>query len=476
MADAKEEKCRPGMRWRSATVSWLGFLALATVVVVVGLLGNRHIVVFIEEQFIEHASEHSREVGKGLLDLLRTPLVAGAAPAEALVQFRPAIEQARRLGVTAFVYDTQQHALVAHTNQTTEGQGGSLARHYRRIDGPDALLPEDGEAEYRAETTDGRPLLIRQWQVKGTPFLLGVEYDLKPLIANLDRLHWHVDATLLATEVGIVLFGFLAMRRLGRAYESHLEGEVRARTRELEETQAEMVQQASLATIGQTAAMLTHEMRNPLAALKLGLSGMIREELSGRSRRRLDIALREVDRLDALLAETLDYVRPVEFVGQPESMDTIVDRACEVLEPLLAEQGLILSRSSSPDSPVLQMDGQKMQQVVLNLLKNAAEASEPGGEIGIKLYREDDSLVLDIRNGGEPIRDDIRERVFDLFFTTKPTGTGLGLGFVRRVVVEHGGTVSLTTGSGSDTLARIMLPIKVRKSNHLYLSGPAATD
>jgi signal transduction histidine kinase len=460
MTGSAKGKKPSGIRWRAATVSWLGFLALSAVVAVVGLTGNRHIVVLLEEQFIGHAAEHSEEVGKGLVGLLRRSLVAGRSPADALDEFKPAVEQARRLGVAAFVYDTGLRALTAHTNRTVELQGGPLARHYRRPDSADPV-PEEGEAAYRAETTEGRPVWIRLWKVEGTPYLLGVEYDLQPLLASLERMHWHVDMTLLATEAGIVLLGFLAMRRLGRAYESRLEREVRERTRELRETQREMLNQARLAAIGQTATMLTHEMRNPLAAIKLGLSGMGGEELSGRNRRRLEIAMREVDRLDGLLGETLDYVRPVELSARPVSMDGIVDRACEALEPLLAEHGLILSRSRCPGCQKLPMDTKKMQQAVLNLLKNAVEASEPAGEIAISLHQEGDWLVLEIRNGGTPIADEDRERVFDLFYTTKPMGTGLGLGLVRRVVSEHRGRVSLDSHRDSGTRVTVRLPLQL---------------
>ena len=99
-----------------------------------------------------------------------------------------------------------------------------------------------------------------------------------------------------------------------------------------------------------------------------------------------------------------------------------------------------------------------MHQVVLNLLKNAVEASEQGGEIRVSLERQGQALVLDMENGGTPLSEETQKRAFEPFFSTKPKGTGLGLGLAKRVAEEHGGTIELSNGGATGTRVTLRLP------------------
>lgn len=101
-----------------------------------------------------------------------------------------------------------------------------------------------------------------------------------------------------------------------------------------------------------------------------------------------------------------------------------------------------------------------MHQVLLNLVKNAVEASPQGGKVGVSLQRKGSELVLEMNNDGEPISAEILQRAFEPFFTTKPKGTGLGLGLVKRVVEEHGGTVALSSNPELGTRVTLRLPFK----------------
>jgi signal transduction histidine kinase len=157
-------------------------------------------------------------------------------------------------------------------------------------------------------------------------------------------------------------------------------------------------------------------MRNPLASIKLALSGLPGSQgLDERERRRVDLVLGEVDRLDGMLSETLDYVRPVKLSDTPVDLD--------------------------------------------QLIKNAVEASPSGGLISISLAREANCLVLEITNEGEVLSPDTLQRIFEPFYTTKPKGTGLGLGLVKRVVEEHGGAVELTSDTATGTRVVLHLPL-----------------
>ena len=235
----------------------------------------------------------------------------------------------------------------------------------------------------------------------------------------------------------ISTLGFAAVRWVGRAYESDLEAQVKARTRELEAAHREMLSETRLATIGRMATVLTHEMRNPLASIKLALSGLRGSDyLQQRDLQRVNLVLGEVDRLNDMLSETLDYVRPIKLSEKPEHLDHLLDRVLELEERLLNQKKIRISRHTSPESPPIWLDVGKMQQVLLNLIKNAVEASPTGGEISIVLQREGQKVILELINGGIPMESETVARAFEPFFTTKPKGTGLGLGLVKRILIS----------------------------------------
>ena len=274
-----------------------------------------------------------------------------------------------------------------------------------------------GAAQALAE--DHHPTLIWLQEIpsrKSGAWVLGVGRDQKKLTDFMGDLHWHLDAVMLLTYVLITLLGYYAMRSIGRTYERRLESQVRERTQALKAAHQDVLSKTRLATIGQTASVLAHEMRNPLASIKLALSGLPGSQgVDERERRRVDLVLGEVDRLDGMLSETLDYVRPVKLSDTPVDLD--------------------------------------------QLIKNAVEASPSGGLISISLAREANCLVLEITNEGEVLSPDTLQRIFGPFYTTKPKGTGLGLGLVKRVVEEHGGAVELTSDTATGTRVVLHLPL-----------------
>ncbi|RLJ20496.1 hypothetical protein DJ031_05595 [bacterium endosymbiont of Escarpia laminata] len=266
---------------------------------------------------------------------------------------------------------------------------------------------------------------------------------------------------MLLTYVLITLLGYYAMRRIGRTYERRLESQVRDRTQALEAAHEEVLLKTRLATIGQMASVLTHEMRNPLASIKLALSGLRGSaSLEDREHRRVDLVLGEVDRLDGLLSETLDYVRPVRLSAKPVDMNRLLSKVLKQQEPLLGEKGILLKHEGCSECTAMRVDETQIHQVLLNLIKNAIEASPQGGEVGTSLRHEGNELIFEITNGGEPLSEEVMGRAFEPFFTTKPKGTGLGLGLVKRVVEEHGGRVTLASNVGIGTRLTLTFPFR----------------
>jgi signal transduction histidine kinase len=295
---------------------------------------------------------------------------------------------------------------------------------------------------------------------EGHGWTLVVQSDMARVAELLTRFERHLALFhLFLTNAVIAILGFGVLRRVGRLYERSLEAQVRRRTAELEATHAQMLQKTRLAMIGQTASTLAHELRNPLAAIKMGLSGLYTAaSLAERERRRLDIALREVDRLDNLLSQTLAYTRPVQLSAEPLPLDRVIDRVVTLVEPLLHTGRIRLARTPCPACPAVRLDPAQMQQALLNLVKNAIEAGAPDGHIDLQVVPHGTGLRLTLRNGGPAIAAADLERVFEPFFTTKPKGTGLGLTLVKRVVEEHGGSITIHTPPSSGTLVTVDLP------------------
>ena len=450
-------------RQQPLTISLVSFLLMLAVVTTIGLVGGNHIVAYLQKQLMEHGLGHNREVIQGILPLLERPLEDGVAPERVVEEFQRFVAHAGPFGVRLFLIDRRQRSVIADSGGARElpySLDGLLDTEARALDG--TVVRDVGEWSGPAWrlTREGavKLMLFQPVGVDAGEWTLGVSSDFSELLNFMDELHLHLDSVLLFTYGLIGLLGFLMLRWVGRRYESGLEEQIRLRTGELETAHQRLLEQARLATIGQTASVLAHEMRNPLASMKLALSGLLRAERMGeRERQRLDLVLGEVDRLDDMLSETLDYVRPVVREGTPASLDVLLDEVLELEGPFLREQGIELQRIRCPECPPLLMDRPKMRQVLLNLLKNAREASPPGSVVKVALQQREGEVELSIANGGGPLPDEVREHAFDFFFTTRARGTGLGLGLVKRVVEEHGGEVALE-GEGEWIRVRVRLP------------------
>ncbi|WP_456408001.1 sensor histidine kinase [Thiolapillus sp.] len=449
------------------TVSLISFLLMLVVVVVIGLVGGRHIIDYLQGRMVEHGISHNQEVLSGLQPMLERSLQDGVATPVIVKNFQEFIEHAQPFGVRLFLIDRVRNVVIADSRggeSLPYPMSGFLPGPVRQLSGEAIadLSRWRGSAWRSTDTGSVELLLLRDLAApkdSDVQWVLGVSSDLSELLALMEELHLHLDVVLLITYGLIGLLGFLVLRWVGRRYESSLEQQVAARTLELEQAHEKLLDQARLATIGQTASVLAHEMRNPLASIKLALSGVSRSEgLGDREKQRVELVVGEVDRLEAMLSQTLDYVRPVVRDEVAVALDDLLDKVLALEEGLLAEKNLKLTRVKCRQCPAIRMDSEKMQQVLLNLLKNAREACPDGGEIQVSLENGIDQLVLTIANQGQQLPEDVQEHAYDFFFTTKAKGTGLGLGLVKRVVEEHGGSVELSFESGM-IVAIIVLPM-----------------
>ena len=445
------------------TVSLISFLSMLVIVVIIGLAGGNHIVQYLQAQLMNHGLGHNEEVLDGVAPLLLKGLQDSRPRDRIVADFQSFAEHAQPFGVRLFLIDRRSEQVMADSEapeQVPFSVEDLLGTPARKPDGtPIADLSRWQGPAWRVTPNGAIELIsLRHVDSGGAQWMLGVSSDLSELLSFMDALHLHLDTVLLITYGLIGLLGFGVLRWVGRRYESSLEEQVIQRTDELEAVHQKLLEQARLATIGQTASVLAHEMRNPLASMKLALSGIRRSEnLSERERQRLELVLGEVDRLEALLSDTLEYVRPVQKDEEPIFLDHLLDQVLELEHPLLAEQGIEIRRQRCESCPPLRLDSCKMQQALLNLVRNAREATPPGGRMEVSLQQQEEMLRLRIHNQGEPLPPDVVAHAFDFFFTTKARGTGLGLGLVKRVVEEHGGRVELRN-EGEGVTVEIRLP------------------
>lgn len=445
---------------RAGKVTWLAFALVVVVAAVTGLLANYQGMRLVEDHLLRHGMEHNEDVAAKTVAALRELQRQGVAEAEMLARLRQAMRVAGAFGYDVFLLDAPSARVIAHSRPDIARSRPRLERIFHS---PARLRGDDIAAgawlgRFRVTDASGHPLLLLLVPVDAR-WTLGVTSGVHYLSELRGMLAERLRTLELATAAVAALFGFLVVRGMGRHYERALEREVGARARELEGVHAEMVDKTRLAAIGQTAVTLTHEMRNPLASIKLGLSELAAlTTLDARQRRRAEIALDQVDRLDALLSEALGYARPVRISPHPINLDGVLSYVLEMLEPQLAGKAIRIRRETCATCAGAHLDRDLLLQALLNLLKNALEASPVGGTIGIRLRARARNLVLEISNAGSVIAESDLKRVFEPFVSTKSFGTGLGLPLVRRVVEEHGGEIGVVSDARQGTRFTVTLP------------------
>jgi PAS domain S-box-containing protein len=220
-----------------------------------------------------------------------------------------------------------------------------------------------------------------------------------------------------------------------------------------------------MAYIGQITTSLSHEIRNPLSSIKMNLQILKKNErLDGNDQRRIDISAKEMVRLESILKELLDFAKPLQLRFVPADINRLIASSAELLDMKLTEKRLHLAQSLAPDLPALRIDPEKLEQVLINLLINAAEASQEGGEISVRtgLVSLDGSEVAEIavEDTGHGLPVDAEEEIFRPFYTTKSKGTGLGLANVKRIVEAHGGWVEAGNRSLRGCSFKAFLPLR----------------
>ncbi len=215
-----------------------------------------------------------------------------------------------------------------------------------------------------------------------------------------------------------------------------------------------------LATSGELSATVAHEIRNPLTAIG-GFSRRLQrsENLSDDDRRTVQVITDEALRLEEILGRLLSSVKREELQVRNASLNDLVNDISSLLRDRVAEAGIALVSELAEDLPRITLDDRRMRQVLLNLVQNAIEAIQGRGEIRLETERDGNWVLLHVADDGVGMDRELQQKVFRAFYTTKDTGTGLGLALARRIVRQHGGELSVESESGLGTRFSIRLPL-----------------
>jgi PAS domain S-box-containing protein len=216
-----------------------------------------------------------------------------------------------------------------------------------------------------------------------------------------------------------------------------------------------------LAALGRVTAGVAHEVKNPLNSMRLWLENLKGHLPAGEEpQQAVKVLDAEIDRLDTVVKRFLDFTRPVEMNLVETSLADLIQEVLDSARPQI-ERGLVCIETHFAASvPPALVDRQLLHQALLNLILNAIEAMPGGGTLGIDLERRGDTAEIRIRDTGKGIAPEHRARIFQLFFTTRPGGSGIGLASAFRTVQMHDGAIDYESEPGRGTTFRIELPLK----------------
>jgi len=262
-------------------------------------------------------------------------------------------------------------------------------------------------------------------------------------------------------------------QRLHRTHEA-LRAQVTSLQKELADANAQLRRSRSLAALGEMAAGIAHEVRNPLGSILLYVE-MLREELDDRPGQ-ADICRKigeAVEGLDSIVTDVLSFARDTQVRAERIGADDLIDRAVSTCQGLLAKRDVAIRRSVAPDAATLEGDPGLLTQALGNVIRNGIEAMHDAPpdarRLSVDVARgtrrlpdgsRSERIVLGVLDHGPGVPEDVVQRMFNPFFTTRQTGTGLGLAIVHRIVDAHGGEVAVSNVDGAGARFELCLPLK----------------
>jgi signal transduction histidine kinase len=255
----------------------------------------------------------------------------------------------------------------------------------------------------------------------------------------------------LAAAVGSALLLNLGVSGLTGAYVDT--------ARQLTEARQEVLEtaEARARTLEAMGARVAHELKNPLASVRALVELVAQGAADERARKRLEVVLGEVGRMEGILRDYLGFSRPlVELKREDVDVSQLLTSTAAVLEARARAQGVVLEVSSEP--LVARVDPRRLKEALFNLMANALEACAPGARVEARAERRADAVLITVRDTGRGMSPETLARIGTPFFTTREQGTGLGVTLARSVAQQHGGTLTFESKPGQGTVATLRLP------------------
>jgi PAS domain S-box-containing protein len=235
--------------------------------------------------------------------------------------------------------------------------------------------------------------------------------------------------------------------------------------RELQKMQEALLQSEKLAAMGRLTSQIAHELNNPIYGIMNTLE-LLKTEIPPESKRRriLELSLSEIQRLSEMLRNMLSFSKPEEEKRRLVKMNELVEGILLVMEKQMREVNIKVETTFDDDIPEIMASTNQMRQVLLNIFKNAKEAMPKGGTLFVKTSQEDNRVLIHIQDTGIGIPEEIKDKIFEAFFTTKQKvkGVGLGLSVCYGIIKDHGGEITVESEEGKGTTFTISLPIESR--------------
>jgi len=269
-----------------------------------------------------------------------------------------------------------------------------------------------------------------------------IETEIECILNDGKAVPLEVSATELKDEKGNFLGYVILFKDLS---------EVRSLRREVARSQR-------LASLGSLAAGVAHEIRNPLSSIK-GFAVYFRERQEKEEEKKIaGIMIQEVDRLNRVVSQLVELARPVSVSKKPVSLRTVIENSLKLLERDAPEKKIEIKTIFKPEDLQIAIDGDRINQVLLNLYLNAIESMEKGGRLSVELLEGEGGAIIKVSDTGSGVGEKYLPHVFDPYFTTKTTGTGLGLAIVHNIIEAHDGKITVDSRPGEGTTFTLFLP------------------
>ncbi len=251
-----------------------------------------------------------------------------------------------------------------------------------------------------------------------------------------------------------------------KEFNDMLENRINEVKAELEIKHKDLVKSEKLATIGEIATKIAHEIRNPLSGISVALENLMNKVNSREDKETTAGIISEVNRLDKIIVELFQLAIPRQLKFEEGNPNELINKVCDLVQPKADSKLIVIEKDLSESTQTVKMDYEQMEQVLINLLINAVESIKgPGGNIKVNSYFDDSNFRIEIADTGHGIDHIDQEAIFQPFFSTKDAGTGLGLAISQKILEAHNGNIEIESEKGKGTKFSVIIPTNLSEKD-----------